>query len=85
MTVLEESIIFFSPGGTDINISMSLLKECDGLINKIDKTVEAGSSLGFDFEELPLLKKAAAVARWISTALSFCFRVPSTKVIAKHN
>jgi [histone H3]-trimethyl-L-lysine4 demethylase len=84
-TVLGESRIFLSPCETDINISISLLKECDGLINKIDKMVEAGTSLGFDFEELPQLKKIAAVARWISTALSFCFKVPSAKVIATHN
>lgn len=83
--VLEESRIFFSPCETDINISISLLKEYDGLINRIDKMVEAGTSLGFDFEELSQLKKAAAVARWMSTALSFCFKVPSAEVIAKHN
>ncbi|KAJ1694608.1 hypothetical protein LUZ63_011306 [Rhynchospora breviuscula] len=81
MTVIEEARIFFSPCETNINISTSLLKECDELLNKIDKMVEAGSSLGFDFEELPQLKQAAEVARWISIALSFCFKVPSTKEV----
>lgn len=57
-----------------------LIPKIGFLITKTESILGTGSSLGFDFEEIPKLQTACSTLQWCNEALSFCTATPTLQV-----
>ncbi|KAK9144894.1 hypothetical protein Sjap_004797 [Stephania japonica] len=66
----------FEDGLTD-----GLVFKLEDLCNRIQSTIEAGISLGFDFSEIPTLESAFSKLNWCFKALFLCSGAPLLEMI----
>ncbi|XP_044485625.1 lysine-specific demethylase 5A isoform X2 [Mangifera indica] len=58
-------------------LSNVLTSKIQHLLSSMESIIKAGSSLGFDFHEIPKLQNACSTLQWCNKALSFCSVAPS--------
>lgn len=64
----------------DNSVSKGLGDRIAELLDRFDKSIKVGLSLGFDFSEISKAQNASLKLRWCLKVITFCSRSPSLEV-----
>ncbi|KAJ0048148.1 hypothetical protein Pint_15199 [Pistacia integerrima] len=76
-SLLQNAGCLLDTGNIGDGLSNGLTSKIQHLLTSMESIIKAGSSLGFDFHEIPKLQNACSTLQWCNKALSFCSFAPS--------
>lgn len=80
-SALQDAMCIFDLSDMGDGMGKCLILKIESVVSKIESVIKSGSSLHFDFCEIPDLQGAHSTLQWCKKVLSFCSGAPAFEVI----